>query len=111
MCVGSQLEKLLDGITDVHQERISKHTGARIAGVLHVGSEFWEESTIAPVEEQSVGVPAQVAKVIRDGVTDISQGRLLERTGEQMDGEPLNPTAKQDYNTLRVEKFLTTTHA
>ena len=85
VCVGSQLEKLLDGITDVHQERISKHTGARIAGVLHVGSEFREESTVAPVEEQSVGVPAQVAKVIRDGVTDISPGTLF-RTHRRADG-------------------------
>ena len=44
--------------------------------------EFREEIT-APLEEQSVGMPVQVAKKICDGVTDIAENRTSDRTGGQ----------------------------
>ena len=36
----SRLEKILDGITDVRQERISEHASAQISGVVHLAAEL-----------------------------------------------------------------------
>ena len=85
-----RLVKILDGITDFPQARISAHEREQIVDVVHVAKEILEEITDIPVEYQSIGTPVRSTKEIRAIYTDLLQERISKRTGEHVDDGPVS---------------------